>query len=563
MLNNSDQYFNAKSLKGLDAVLYFKGYPRAPLKVRDQQYRSWEYGVTCALTLIGIPNRLEEDKASDDYDHNSVDTNTVKSLIQSTLGSTIEIAQGNDLGLSELSLDKQGVGEYWTAMGQYLSAGNDIIGRTVKKIGFSLKKVGSATGDITFTIRSGAGGAVLASKVWGDASLLTTDFAWCEVTLTTAYQVAATCSLCVEYDGGTDVNYIEAQYIRADLIKNEDFIWYSSVSGWVDYPYWECKYYYKYDQTAFGVFDHCEVYTAVFDEEDALIDAYMPKGSFSIKAGESRQNVIQKLVQYTGCEGRWEKDGQFHVLIPPTASTSFTYQLGGDYPFLVKTERDALTIPNKITVQSRENDSPQYSGTTTDATSYALLPVEATPVETILESDDQAEAIAEAILARFQVAKFVGSAQVPLIVGDETSEIFDRQEVIDLLREGLETEGNIGYLDFRYQPGLLLLNFTFGNIVPKPLPGTRLSYLPKHYYYRSVAPAYTGWPGKAAAKRADIAAYKETAPAGAGGGSVTDEMIETLGLAEKKINDEMIPHIIANREDIAKILRILEKYNLE
>ena len=57
-----------------------------------------------------------------------------------------------------------------------------ITNRTVTKLGFWLGKKNSPVGDVTFTIRRVSNDAVLGSKVWGNATSLTTSPVYREAT---------------------------------------------------------------------------------------------------------------------------------------------------------------------------------------------------------------------------------------------------------------------------------------------------------------------------------------------------------------------------------------------
>ena len=115
------------------------------------------------------------------------------------------------------------------------------------------------------------------------------------------------------------------------------------------------------------------------------------------------------------------------------------------HQFFAKSLRNRLVLPNRIVVQSREDDDPQYSGEATDAESYALLP-RTEFYETYLVSNAQATAMAEAKLSKAQLWSDAGALNVPMNVGQET---YDYIKATDS-REGDIRTGNIGTLTRRY-----------------------------------------------------------------------------------------------------------------
>ncbi len=135
------------------------------------------------------------------------------------------------------------------------------------------------------------------------------------------------------------------------------------------------------------------------------------------------------------------------------------YALGsGNHAFFAKSIRNALVIPNKVTVHSNPDDAIQASGSFTDTTSYALLPMEQF-VRATLTSGAQAIAIATAMIAQNVMNGQRGSATVPLNLG---AEVYDYVLVTDI-RENDSRTGNIGYLHRQYRPGRTFgMGFSFG-----------------------------------------------------------------------------------------------------
>jgi len=129
------------------------------------------------------------------------------------------------------------------------------------------------------------------------------------------------------------------------------------------------------------------------------------------------------------------------------------------HQFFSKAYRSRLVIPNYIVVKSQTDDDDQYSGSAQDD-SYDLLPIRDYK-QMRLESNDQADDIAEAILSQHQLWSDGGAADVPLNVG---SEVFDYVNVVDA-REGDERAGNIGSLTRHYnaEKAEWRMTFSFGN----------------------------------------------------------------------------------------------------
>lgn len=98
VLDNSDGEFDAKDLKGYDAVISYglvtragnKYSATAPLFVRDQQFDSTPGKLTCTLKLEGTPNLMAEDEASENYIPDEDDTKTVKDLVNAIVGATLD-----------------------------------------------------------------------------------------------------------------------------------------------------------------------------------------------------------------------------------------------------------------------------------------------------------------------------------------------------------------------------------------------------------------------------------------------------------------------------------------
>lgn len=212
-------------------------------------------------------------------------------------------------------------------------------------------------------------------------------------------------------------------------------------------------------------FTLCKAFEVVWDTGyDALADTYKPKDGFRIYTGGNRLAALRRVLDYTSNVARWEDDGKVHILKPVTSGTSYDYEYSlerGDHKFFSKAYKNTLVIPNKIYVQSYEDDDPYYSGSAQIA-DYASLPDEVKKIRYIqmkLESNDQAEDIAEALIAKAEMWSKRGAAEVPLNCG---AEVFDYVKVTDS-RQGDTRTGNLGYVHRRFGKDKWTMTFGFGN----------------------------------------------------------------------------------------------------
>jgi hypothetical protein len=211
-------------------------------------------------------------------------------------------------------------------------------------------------------------------------------------------------------------------------------------------------------------YDHCTAYTISWDndEDDDDLLNFAPADSFRIYVKGSRLAAFRRVLEYCNCTARFEDDGKIHILIPTTSGTDYDYEysLSSGHPFLNRAYRQSLVIPNKIVVESQKDDDPQYTGSATSATSYALLP-KVKYYRTRLDSNDTATAIAEALLARAELEAELGTADALMNCG---AEVHDYVSVADAIREDKTRTGNIGWLEWHVNPerGIYHLKFGFG-----------------------------------------------------------------------------------------------------
>lgn len=96
---NSDGYFTDKDLKGYKAVISHglvtkagkKYSDTSPMWVTWQQLDSSPGNLICQLTMLGIPDLMDEDEASDNYIPDKDDTKTVKTLLTEIATATLSV----------------------------------------------------------------------------------------------------------------------------------------------------------------------------------------------------------------------------------------------------------------------------------------------------------------------------------------------------------------------------------------------------------------------------------------------------------------------------------------
>uniref|UniRef100_A0A6M3K555 Tail protein n=1 Tax=viral metagenome TaxID=1070528 RepID=A0A6M3K555_9ZZZZ len=498
LLQDSDGVMRAKDLKGLKVTPAWgfktsagsETSATAPLWVRDQRGSSSPGQKLCTLSCIGIPDRLTEDKANDDYNHDASSQKTVLALITEVASG---VAVPEDLVVSNLVNDSS-IG--LTSVGGLAGAGQSFpiaagdTDFTVTNLSFRLKKTGLPTGSITFRIDDWDGNAIVSKVLTADAGTISNDPTWYTVTWTTPVLIDASgvnggIWMWVQSSGGDAAKYVSVYYNSTSVKAGENYVTFTGATPLIDDTTKDCAYKYGVDDGSAGipVFDHCVAWTVTDDTAggDALLtgaSAYLPADAFFIRQGESRLEVIDKLLAYTKTERRFEDDDEIHLRVPVTSGSTYdySYALTSGHTFFVKAIREALVIPNKVIVESFPDDADQYTGYYTSATSYALIAIN-NYVRTKLTSNAQATAIATAMISRIEVASQRGSAIVPMNVG---AELFDYVLVTDE-RAGDTRTGNIGYIRRHYDdsgsPNSYQMSFGFGGVATKSVPGTKLSQL--------------------------------------------------------------------------------------
>ena len=466
----------------------------APLWIRGQQLESSQGRRICTLSCVGIPDRLSEEKADDDYAHDWSSTKTVLDLVR-------EVASGNaiaeDTIVANLANTPDGsirldnhLGLTGTGQGFPVRPDDDTF--TIKQLSFKLKKTGSPSGDITFRIDDYEGSSI-ASKVLGNASTLTSsaDGDWYTVVWDSPEEInpdniqGGGIYMWVLFEDGDLTNYVDVFYSDGEKKPNEVLVRYDGGGPLLGFDTGkDCAYKYVVQNGSAGVpvFQYCYdaspstgwTVTDDTDAGDSLLTTYMPKDAFFIRQGDSRLSVIDKLLSYTNTERRFEDDGEIHLKVPATSGAyDYEHALDTGHTFFAKSIREALVVPNKVVVESFPNDDPRYSGNYASPASYALMPINSY-LRTKLEDTPQATAIATAMIKRVEMASQSGSASVPMNAG---LELFDYINVTDE-RASDNRDGNIGSLQRHYDgsgtANSYMLSFSLGGFPAKGVPGFRL-----------------------------------------------------------------------------------------
>ncbi len=187
-------------------------------------------------------------------------------------------------------------------------------------------------------------------------------------------------------------------------------------------------------------------YTATYDgSDDALIGSFKPKELFSVGENDSRLSKIKELLSWTGEKMIVKADGKVHFLNPTTTGSTYDYEyelnVSGEHTFFSKELRNRFVNPNKEVVKSHKAHQPQFSGSSTSATSYGHDPKTHT-TELRLASDAEGANISSAIIERYELDADIGAVLVPMNVGQE---VFDFINATDS-RQGDSRKGNVRYI---------------------------------------------------------------------------------------------------------------------
>ncbi len=461
VLDNSDKRFTDLNLRGLTAVIsydYGSGYEATPtLTVMTQDDITSGGNYQTVLNLVGLPDLLETDKASKDYIHNLTDTKTVKDLLTEVLTGTAVASTVTEDQLTEDSTFDLYEGSI-IIVGQTLNIPN----RTVSSLQFKLKKTGSPTGDIFFFMRA-TDYSFTEIKKLGDASTLDGTETFYEATFDTPRLVDDNVHIYVEYSDGDASNFISVSY-NSTAIKEGEYLGLRYASGeWNLYSDLDCAYKYSYSEAGVDVFTHTTSYTAVFDSESSLMDTYQPRDSFQITEGESRLEIVNRLLDYVADLKRFESDNQPHFFTTPGSGNSYTSDKG---EFYTHSNRKALVVPNKQVVKSFD-DADGFEGSATSAASFALTPITGAPIRAYLTSNAQGDSVAAAVIATLEVNSQIGSDSVYMI---NYEQIWNYVTVTNNWN-GSTTTGNIAYINRVSMAGSFQQFFSFGRQAKQGIAG--------------------------------------------------------------------------------------------
>ncbi|MBA7562046.1 hypothetical protein ES708_03695 [subsurface metagenome] len=419
VLDNRDGFFTDLDLKGYQAVVSWGAKTKSgkeysatsPMKVTWQQFDSSPGKLTCELNLLGIPDLMDMDEASDDYipSESREDSDYPEESTQETDYTLIkEIELTEDLAYARVSFKLK-----------TSDVGNTAYGRVYKN--------GVAVG----TIRSNAAEAY---------QTFSEDFtSWLEGDLIQIYAKSASATA----------------YVRSMEVFSVDAGIYKTIKTLLT----------EIAGATLPVFSHRQAYEIVWDndEVDDPLLLYQPKSSFRIYHKDSRMACFKKALEFTGCVARFESDGKIHILIPTTTGESFDYQysLRSGHPFLSRAYRQTMVFPNKVVVESEKDADPQYSGSA-QIDGYDALPDDLKKPKYFrfaLRSNEEAGNIAAAILGRAKLNAEMGVANALMNCG---AEVYDYVQVADEIREDTTRTGNHGWLERHFNPERSIYHFSFG-----------------------------------------------------------------------------------------------------
>jgi len=415
-LNNADGYFTDLDLKGYKAVISYGLITKSgalysdtsPMWVTWQQFESAPGVLDCQLNLLGTPDLMDEDEASESY---------MPSVNRQYSNISQQSTQETDYTLiKEIELTEA---------------------LAYARVSFQLKTSNALGTAYARVYKNGVAVGTIRSNATTDYETFLEDFTtWVEGDL---IQIYARIS---------DASY--TAYVKSMEISSVDEGIYLTIKDLLT----------AIAGATLACFSHCTAFTIEWDndEDDDPLLLYQPQDSFRAYVGGSRLAAFKKALDCCGCVCRFEKDSKIHILIPESANFDYEYSLESGHAFFSKAFRQTLVIPNYIVVQSQKDDDPQYSGFDSDD-SYALIPVRKY-IQLRLQSNDEAGDIATAVLGRYQLNAVMGAADVPMNCG---AELYDYIKVTDA-REGETRTGNIGYIKRTYNAakGIYSMRFGFG-----------------------------------------------------------------------------------------------------
>jgi len=473
LFDDTDKVLHGLDLEGYKAILSYglitkagaEWEATAPMWVVGQQRDSYRDRLECSLSLEGIFDRLGRHKATASYTPESGDTRTVKDWLIEIISLTDPTS--TDSQVTQLESDSSL--PIYNGLRYYAGQRLTISDKTVTKLAFKLKKVGSPTGEVKFSIYTVdeddplEGGELLAQKIWGDAYNLSETNNWEEVTFDTPVYIDQEVRIVCEFLNGSASKYVALAYEDSSVVAAEHLTWIY-LTSWTDETTYDAAYKYSYSATPVTVFDDYPAYGLVFDSEDDLIDAFIPADSFRINLNDTRLQKIKELLRYTDCIARPEADGLIHVFDPTTSGTTYDneYSLvqGRDYHnFFSKRFRRRVVSPNYIVFKNHPSHSDSYTGYAEDA-SAALTDMKEIETHYVrATSNAQCTNLANALLLKYQMAAEKGSGVLPFVHFGQ--EVGDYVNFVDA-RAGDNRAGNVGFITLYYKPGQFNMHIGFG-----------------------------------------------------------------------------------------------------
>lgn len=473
MLDDTDKTLHGLNLEGYKAVIsrglitqYGEEWvDLPPLWVAGQQRDSYRDRLECSLSLEGIFDRMGKHKAEASYTPASGDTRTVKDWLTQIISLTDPVGAETDVEQTESDSYMPIYNGLRFSAGQRLT----ISDKTITKLAFKLKKVGSPVGEVVFSIYTVdedeplEGGELLATKAWGDASNLGTSYAEKEVTFDTPVQIDQEVRVICSFRGGNASNYVDLAYEDSDERANEHLTWIY-LTSWTDHTTYDACYRYSYSSTPVTVYDNYPAFGLVFDSEDDLIDTFIPADSFRINLNDTRLSKVKWLMEHTDCIILPKNDGLLHVINPTTSGTTYDneYSLvqGRDYHnFFSKRFRRRIVSPNYFVFKNHPSHDESYTGYAKDASADLKDMKEIETHYVRATSDAQCTNLATALLLKKQMAAEKGSAVLPFVHFGQ--EVYDYVNFVDA-RAGDSRAGNVGFLTEYYKPGQFNMHIGFG-----------------------------------------------------------------------------------------------------
>ena len=171
-------------------------------------------------------------------------------------------------------------------------------------------------------------------------------------------------------------------------------------------------------------FSHTRAFTATFDSQDSLIDAFTPQDSLTIGVNDTRWDVINRLLGWTKNVMRTETDGAFHFLDPTVSGSTYDYEyrvnVANEHELFLKSTRTRLVMPNRIIVTSHPDSSTAFYGEAEYTDSSDITNMEKKEFHYLeATSNAQAALVAAAIMQNYRLQDQRGSADVPMNAGQE------------------------------------------------------------------------------------------------------------------------------------------------